>query len=534
MNSELKLILDGEISIMREKYENKISLLTVGDEELQDSQLYLCSMLQVDEIVFYRQPFAEIGTKVLINHKADETHWPNQLFLYGAFYYFNEVMELLYSIIIQKIKTELNKNPYVIFIPKIQELNFLNSKVEYLKVLKENGFINNDTQILLPPVNLQQDSEIFTTLNVHLKNLKDIFVTGTVYEPTKKMKTNWEENKCVIKLPYSGTTDCVIFPNSVRYDDNIDDYIFWLAVYLISSGGVNWIGDKIDENYIYKLRCLGFTKGIIVDRYNPLILIVGEFRTFVSNGDIIGISYSSTSTGSPVPLGLLFYRNHVDESGGEPIYNHRVLSIIKKAFIRNPTLKKHWDAISSGMEEKGDIEIFESLILNQIKTLTRDISALLDLDSNRLDFCLDHSILGGGKFKLMINEVEDMTYGAGSTINFTYDPIFKHEDGSLLNMKNEQLKHLIVKYPEKLAEIKRNQTTFLGLEPEPEQRSVEEARPWFEDYANDIQSSRMEGYSSGLYGGGKKKKNKKKKSSKKSNRKKNRRRKTRRKRKTMK
>ena len=95
-------------------------------------------------------------------------------------------------------------------------------------------------------------------------------------------------------------------------------------------------------------------------------------------------------------------------------------------------------------------------------------------------------------------------------------------------------------------------------------KAVEEAKRPAEDYANDIQSSRMEGgpeqisveevgrdatwFSPGseaereymtywygtVYGGGKKRKNKKKKSSKKSNRKKNRRRKTRRKRRTMK
>ena len=125
MDSGLKLMLDDEISRMREKYENKISLYTVGDKKLQGSQLYLCSMLQIDDET-KRQPFAEIGTNVLINHRADGTYWSNQMFLCGAFYYFNEVMELLYSIIIQKIKTALNENPKLIFIPKIQELKLLN------------------------------------------------------------------------------------------------------------------------------------------------------------------------------------------------------------------------------------------------------------------------------------------------------------------------------------------------------------------------------------------------------------------------
>ena len=87
-----------------------------------------------------------------------------------------------------------------------------------------------------------------------------------------------------------------------------------------------------------------------------------------NNGDIIGISYSSSSTGSVVAaLGLLFYRNH-EVGEPTPIYNNYALSLIKKAF-NNPTLKKHWDANG----EKGDIEIFESLILNQIISLTRDI-----------------------------------------------------------------------------------------------------------------------------------------------------------------
>jgi len=388
-----------------------------------------------------RNPLCLIGDYKLKN----SGNFSRREFLQGAFTFFNEAMEIFDSLFNEKTKIFLSKNPDAVILPPIEQLHLINSKVQYLKILQDKGFISSDTQVLFPIDSAGnkidfQDEAHYTELQGYLT---EFFAAGALptYDRTK-YATNWKNKKGVLKLPYAGGNECVVYPN-IEYDKNQGNYIYWLAVYLCSD---RFLGDGRDDNEIYYLGCLGFTRGIIVDRYNPLISLIGEFRTFVSNGDVIGISYSSSTTVKILPL---LFNRHIESGGMETIYNPIALESIGAAFLRSPRMKKYWN------EKLSAIVNFERLFLDQIRSLSTEINKLLNLNCNRLDFCVDHATLDTGDFKLMINEVEDIAYGRGSILVFAENPLFG------INMKYEQFKHLETRYPGEIDTLKENQRANL-------------------------------------------------------------------------
>jgi len=449
-HSSITEFIGMELKKIEDKYESDLLFTPDGELSAEDE-----GRLQRGEGVIYpfytvmlgdRQALNAIGDKNLINPmvytdqgETDHTTYRGQYFLHAAFNFFNESMEIFNSILNDKMREFLSENPDALILPPKEQLHSINSKIGYLEILKQGGFISPDTQVLLPldtrgnNINFQ-DGAHFTELQGYLEELGD---SKKNYNK-KDFKRSWLGKMGVIKLPYAGNSECVVYPN-IKYNKNQGNYIYWLAVYLWSSGFVGR-----DNDSLYTLKCLGFTRGIIVDRYNPLISSIGEFRTFVSNGDVIGISYGSEYTGRI--LALLF--NRYDEAGAvETIYNPVALQSLREAFLKG-RMVRFWKT------EDSDTQNFKRLFLDQIKTLSGEINTLLNLNCNRLDFCVNHSTIDSGEFNLMINEVEDMAYGFGSIMGFMIPPYD-------YNMKGEQVKHLKTRYPEVIDVLKENQRAHL-------------------------------------------------------------------------
>jgi len=439
-----------------------------------------------------RNPGCQIGDRNFItgNFGLKET-------LQGLFTLFDKAIEIFENALHSTMKEHISQNPDALFLPPIEQQHLINSKVEYLRVLQSLGYISPDTLILFPfdregnKIDFQ-DNEMGTKHFVELqeclsrlykkKDDKGNDITGgRIYEawpekqPERAASYYWSKKLSVLKLPYAGGSGCVIYPYRVslvepnsRNDNN--SYIWWLAVYLWAqfhgdennhespAHHLSWVSEK-GRNF----KCLGFTRGIIVDRYNPLISMIGEFRTFVFNGDVIAISFSS-----PKIKALEHLRGTPMEGAHKtpPLffngtYNEAVLEKVKESFINHPgpNISRFWDSTQSNQHN------FNIIFLSEIKRLSKEVSDLLNLNCNRIDFVVHHgSLKRDTAFKLIVNEVEDITYGDGPTagFNFGIPPSMTLPHG-YLDMRDLQFDNLASTYPEKIAELKENQGLRLQL-----------------------------------------------------------------------
>lgn len=438
--------LKGQTNIFEEEIKNKLELDYNGngyDNSDSDDGFFIIKMLS-DVKETYRAPFCALGDKILYFYGE----FPLQECLQITFKYFNKCLRILDRGLYLQTKKQLKKDNNELILPRKDHHHLINSKVQYLKILQEKGFISSDSQILFP---IDSDGEwIDFTKKKHFDELKtyldQLDTTDCSNYPLKTMKNKksaFKNKRCVLKLPYAGSSDCVLYPENITYDQERGNYLFWLAVYLKT------LGINHNENPL-NFNCLGFTQGIIIDRYNPYISTIGEFRTFISNGDAIAMSYSSDLTvdgmASIKPLFLKSSIKDKNDPDGFFIYE-KTLEIFKKSIMGSASVRKYWDNSLS------DKENFLKLVMEKISKMSKEINSLLNLDLNRFDFVLNHNIIEGNPFNLMINEIEDIVFGDASINQFAYqDSVY---------MKYEQYKYLKQVYPEKYGSLTENQDKFV-------------------------------------------------------------------------
>jgi len=425
----MEKFLKNELETFGKEVRENLQLECQGDIDSEEKFFSIIKILSIRKDA-YRAPFCSIGDKYL--------YLKNQFTLKESleisFKFFNRSLKILDKELYLQSKFYLKDNLDEIILPRKDQHHLINSKVQYLKILQEKGFISQDSQILFP---IDSKGEwIDFTKNKHFNELKTYLdqlgdTKNYNISSMRDKKLAFKNKGCVLKLPYAGSSDCVLYPSNVTYDQEKNNYLFWLAVYLKT------LGLSYEENPYY-LGCLGFTQGIIIDRYNPYIPTIGEFRTFISNGDPIAMSYSSDLTkdglASIKPLFLKSSIKDKSDLDGFFIYE-KTLELFKKSINGSGSVRKYWNS------ELSDEENFIKLVMEKIAVMSKEINSLLNLDLNRFDFVLNHNIIEGQPFNLMINEIEDIVYGDGSINQFMYhDSIY---------MKNEQFKYLKSVYPEK-------------------------------------------------------------------------------------
>lgn len=421
--------IKNELETFEREVRENLQLEAVRDIDSEENSFFIIKILSIQKDA-YRAPFCSIGDKYL-NFKNEFTLKQS---LEISFKYVNKCLKILDRELYLQSKNYLKENLDEIILPRKDQHHLINSKVQYLKILQEKGFISQDSQILFP---IDSDGEwIDFTKKKHFDELKkyldQLWYTKNYSTYTMKDKKLAFKNKgCVLKLPYAGSSDCVLYPSNVTYDQEKNNYLFWLAVYLKS------FGLSYKENPSH-LGCLGFTQGIIIDRYNPYIPTIGEFRTFISNGDPIAMSYSSELTkdgfASIKPLFLKSSIKDKNDLDGFFIYE-KTLELFKKSINSSGSIKKFWNS------ELSDEENFIKLVMEKIVVMSKEINSLLNLDLNRFDFVLNHNIIEGQPFNIMINEIEDIVYGDASINQFMWV--------DSIDMKYEQFKYLKSVYPEK-------------------------------------------------------------------------------------
>ena len=424
--------LKDQTNIFEEEIKDKLQLeYHSSGEDDSDEGFFIIKMLS-DVKDTYRAPFCAVGDKVLYFRNK----FSLQECLQITFKYFNKCLKILDRELYLQTKKFLKENNNELILPRRDHHHLINSKVQYLKILQEKGFISQDSQIIFP-INSDGEWIDFTKkkdydeLIRYFDRLKTTECNNYPLKLMKDKKSAFKNKRCVLKLPYAGSSDCVLYPDNVTYDQEKNNYLFWLAVYLKN------MGVRYNEKP-FNFSCLGFTQGIIIDRYNPYIPTVGEFRTFISNGDAIAMSYSSDLTvdgmASIKPLFLKSSIKDKDDPEGFFIYE-KTLELFKKSILGSASLRKYWDNSLS------DKENFLKLVMEKISIMSKEINSLLNLDLNRFDFVLNHNTSQGESFNIMINEIEDIVFGDASINQFMFqDSVY---------MKYEQYNYLKNVYPEK-------------------------------------------------------------------------------------
>ena len=427
--------MDSFIKNELEKYQNNLQenleYEFVSDFNDRYDDGFFISKIMNSETGIYRAPLSGSIGEIKLLFKQQ---FSLEECLRGTFKIFNESLKILDRELYLQSKKFLKERPEELVLPRKDHHHLINSKVQYLKVLQEKGFISPDSQILFP---IDGDGEWidftnkkhFDELKKYIDELKKINCKNYPVKTGKNKKEAFKNNRCVLKLPYAGSSDCVLYPNNVTYGQERGNFLFWLAVFLVNK-------DQHENPYMFD--CVGFTQGIIIDRFNPYISQVGEFRTFISNGDPIGMSYSSEGTvdglASIKPLLLKSSIKNEDDTEGFFIYE-KTLEIFKKSITKSASLRKFWDNSLS------DTDNFLKLVMEKIAIMAKQINELFNLDLNRFDFTVNHNTLGGDSFNIMINELEDIVFGEASYNQFCFI--------ERIDMKYEQYKYLKKVYPEK-------------------------------------------------------------------------------------
>ena len=408
-----------------------------GDLGDVSSHFYLIKMAIKDGTL--RAPWCAIGNhSIAINQRGGRTYKLEEV-LHLCFTFFNQAIGILNENIKLGIDKKLKRIPRAVILPRVDQHHLINSKIQYLKVLQERGYISRDTQLLKPVndrgewVNFRKEGNIRKIREYIQMFNKSGNWNGLPY-PKSKMKDIKEAFKkgyVVVKLPYSGSSDCVIYPSYTNIKKHPNDYLYWLAVYLYNKY------TNIDN--IVFIGCLGFTQGLIIDRFNPYISTVGEFRCFIVDGNVIAITITSPN----LKHDRFALRNDIKPGGTSSgeffIYEHAVKEI-SKLFKNSGTLKKFWK------NEEGDEVNIERLLIDPMKRMSSELNELLQLNCNRLDFVISHETLKGD-FKLIINEIEDITYGEASIVKF----MFSEDD---LFLKEKQITLFEKHHPEKVELIR--------------------------------------------------------------------------------
>jgi len=335
---------------------------------------------------------------------------------------------LIYKYFLAKIKysiQEIKDDSKNIYLPPMNNLELINSKIDYLKILKRFDLIDKET--LLFDFNEEiLSSAKFEELVQIMEELSEVdFEEGVNYP--------------VIKTPYGGSSSCVtISTNSIYHVDK--DYLYWLAVYL------NTKPNKID--------CIGYNGGLIIEKINKYIELIGEFRCFCVNGHILAITHSYFDTGiihgtidgmrfrkfgirqklleKPLDLDILFLRD-IDDSEFEIYFG---IDILTKTIIGDKIIPYNVEFLKKNYYEgweydKGIETLNESKVQNIISKMNnffrpiKIIEALkilckkvfdklnengIKLTCNRIDICVSNNCeLNEPKF--IVNEIEDITFG---------------------------------------------------------------------------------------------------------------------------
>ena len=416
--------------------------------------------------IAYRQPLSYIGDLgILLGEDIDVDN------IQFVFVFFNEIVGKMHQLtrkyLHEYVSRPADGYPPSIIFPSINDLFRINSKI-YLKTLKDRGYISRDT-LILQPID-ENGVKIDFTSEETKGRLKDtIRKLYTSYRiGNLKMKRRWSNGEAIIKTGYSGNSSCVTrIPFDINYswkrglseipqlEPPQDDYIYWLALYLVIEGAT--VTDQGKVILPHFLKCLGFTQTLIIDRYNPALISLGEFRTFVVNRQILGITHTKTG-------GFRYALLYLDETKEPPslTYLPKGLETLKNIILKSGFKRYIKPSIILDMNNTDD----ESTSLEATKTfmnsLLVDAQRLIDgasdacgLVCNRFDLCISHHSIqedntlnnegvpidpetGLPELKMTINEIEDMTYGEASVLGFGFHGI---------DMKAKQYHYLFEHFP---------------------------------------------------------------------------------------
>ena len=142
----MEKFIKDQTNIFEEEIKNKLQLeYHNSDKDGSEEGFYIIKMLS-DVKDTYRAPFCAVGDKVLYFRNTFSLKECLQI----TFKYFNNCLKILDRELYLQTKGFLKENTNELILPRKDYHHLINSKVQYLKVLQEKGFISEDSQILFP------------------------------------------------------------------------------------------------------------------------------------------------------------------------------------------------------------------------------------------------------------------------------------------------------------------------------------------------------------------------------------------------
>jgi hypothetical protein len=279
-----------------------------------------------------------------------------------------------------------NKNSNLIYLPSLKNAVFINSKIEYLKIL--NNVIDKSTLLVEAPLEINIDKVI---------EYKNNYEEGNLVYPLEKI--------CVIKTPFAGGSSCVVSIPNIEPNEN-KSYEYWLGIF-------------IKKSKHKKIKCSGFSTGLIIQNYNDFFSEIGEFRCFCVNGIIIAIIYSFYDE-----FHLIAHRKNLFNKNDDlKIKDLGKLKIVENEInkIKENIKNRYNNNNNNNYNLDNKINLFNNLkyYLEQFEQICNYVKEKFDLigqplNINRIDLVISSdSTLINPNF--IVNEVEDFSCGPAST-----------------------------------------------------------------------------------------------------------------------
>ena len=158
-------LVAGELKTIKGEYEERIMGAAIktyyGLKATQiHEEVYYITLHSIAKGVHVERPaLCAIGDKTIDFQKI----YSLQEVLKAGFAFFEGALGIFNEKLHDSMKKQLAIDPDSIILPPIEQQHLINSKVDYLKLLREAGYISTDTQILFPfdqteeanPINFQ-------------------------------------------------------------------------------------------------------------------------------------------------------------------------------------------------------------------------------------------------------------------------------------------------------------------------------------------------------------------------------------------
>ena len=390
--------------------------ITEFNEQFEDYKKYIGAIqigLTTQTIIYnnlrqFGSPYSRIGDTTIL-YENDEG-------LLNAI----KKSKLHFKLYLEKLrevyKEKHDSSGEILILPPIKNLEFINSKIDYMEILKSSNLVDNYVYYPAPSEPI---------------DIKEVIAERDSYTGTNDAN-NPNRRLVVLKLPYSGGSQCV---KTLEFTEDYTGYSYnkWLGIYL----------SQVKPN----VPCAGFNLGIIIQPYNQFIVDIGEFRCFCVNGYIAFITFSNSNVYQTFPIYAC--REKLLKGNGRSIISELTETtqdygdlkyMLKQEEIDSlmENLEKEWDDTLYGGFKRmnGDhVEVFKQFFAPDRAEKVKETMAKLEkvcsdtykicadnghpLSINRIDITISHdsdfTSLEG--IKLAVNEIEDVSFGPLSINN---------------------------------------------------------------------------------------------------------------------